>query len=170
MLTRGQKKRALEICSFETFDPHHTAQTYSGLRKYSLLIGCCLLKEASVPQTAKPAWRKTSALLYRFSFTLKKLSILSLSSLLSSVFAVNKPYYNTAIYSSTTNVAIPVGIKHLLQVLSSPLSPKVLIQEVVEVTNDSHKIKGYTSIHRKNSFARLINTVFKASRTFIDEK
>lgn len=32
MSTRGQKKkRALAICSFETFDPHHTAQTYSGV-------------------------------------------------------------------------------------------------------------------------------------------
>lgn len=32
MSTRGQKKkRALAICSFETFDPHHTAQTHSGV-------------------------------------------------------------------------------------------------------------------------------------------
>lgn len=27
----GKKKRALAICSFETFDPHHTAQTHSGV-------------------------------------------------------------------------------------------------------------------------------------------
>lgn len=43
----------------------------------------------------------------------------------------------------------------------------MLLQEVVEVANDSRKIKGYTSIHRKNSLARLINPVFKANRTFI---
>lgn len=142
MSTRGQKKEPLLFVPLRplTLITEHRHTQGSSLRKYSLPIGCCHLREASVPQTAKPAWRKTSALLYRFSFTLKKLSILSLSSLLSSVFVVNKPYYNTAIYSSTTNVAIPVGVKHFLQVLSSQLSPKVFIQEVVEVTNNSHPI------------------------------
>lgn len=32
------------------------------------------------------------------------------------------------------------------------------------------KVKGYTSIHGRKSFARLIHTVLKANRTFIGEQ